>query len=49
MAEMKSPFLFIRSYDMPLIGFCDGGDFVAILSYKSGTTMNYGVNRNIKW
>lgn len=26
-----------------------GGDFVAILSYKSGTTENYGVNRNIKW
>ena len=25
-----------------------GGDFVAILTYKSWTTENYGVNRNIK-
>lgn len=57
MAVMKPslcyPFLFIRSYGMPHIGFyawiqSDGGDFVAILSYKSGTNENYAINRKNK-
>lgn len=39
---------------MPLTGFSawiqsGGGEFVTILSFKSGTAENYGVNRNIKW